>query len=131
MIFRKSSSSSSFDLVDGDNTTGDGSAHFNWSGLTDSHNFATRGAHRWNDYTYISAHQYEDSDDYHEFKKASRTVTNASINALKRPDVGNALQYGHALLVLGFLESHSYLGQYPSGPTGAIQFYNPFVTFTT
>ena len=131
MIFRKSTSSSSFDLVEGSNTAGNGTAHFNWSGLTDSHNFATRGAHRWNDYVHISAHQYEDSDNYHEFKKVSRTVTNASINALKRPDVGNALQYGHALLVLGFLENHSYLGQYPTGPTGAIQFYNPFVTFTT
>tara|TARA_Y100000992_G_scaffold39182_1_gene22008 strand:+ start:110 stop:1243 length:1134 start_codon:yes stop_codon:yes gene_type:complete len=131
MIFRKQSSTGSFDLVEGDNTAGNGTAHFNWSGLTDSHNFATRGAHRWNDYTYISAHQYEDSEDYHEFKKASRTVTNASGNALKNPIFGNALQYGHALLVLGFLENHSYLGQYNSGPTGAIQFYNPFVTFTT
>ena len=132
MIFRKSTSSSSFDLVEGDNTTGNGTAHFNWSGLTDSHNFATRGAHRWNDYTYISAHQYEDSDDYHEFKKASRTVTNASGNALKSPISNNSLQYGHALLVLGFLENHQYLSAYGnSGPTGAIQFYNPFVTFTT
>ena len=131
MIFRKNSQNNHFQLVEGDNTSGNGSAHFNWSGLTDQHNFSSRGAHRWNDYVYISAHQYEDSDNYHEFKKVSRTVTNASGNALKRPDTGNALQYGHALLVLGFLENHQYLGQYPSGPTGAIQFYNPFVTFTT
>lgn len=131
MVFRQSAQSSNFNFVEGDNTAGNGTAHFNWSGLTDSHNFAARGAHRWNDFSYISAHQYEDSENYHEFKKASRTVTNASGNALRNPIFGNSFQYGHALLVLGFLENHSYLGTYPTGATGAIQFYNPFVTFTT
>ena len=130
IVFRKEASASIFNLKTG-TITGD-QAQFQWSGpstKTDKNN--GRGIHRWNDEVIISDIQYEDSEDYHDFKKVSRTVTNASGDSLRNPH-DTSSNNARMILCLGFLESHSYLAQYGnSGATGGVQYYNPFVTFTT
>ena len=69
----------------------------------------------------ISDHQYEDVEDFSQFKKVSRTVT---------LDSGTSRKYNFSV---GFLESHHYLLAIIMGynpPSGSVDFYNCFVVFS-
>ena len=133
IIFRKAADASSTILregsvsgvVSGKSTFSQG--HYQWSGPTldtGSDGFGTRGINRWNDFADISDHKYEDAEDYHEFKKVSRTIYGEDLRS------GNTSRL--AILSLGFLENHSNLPDSRTGtPSGAVHFYNVFATFDT
>ena len=94
-------------------------SHFNWCGF--SHSGTAEFTSRWIDILTVDSNDYYDSEDLAEFTKLTLTMTLPS---------GTSRKLGFALY---FAENHSYLpttAPDPNPPSGAIQFYQPHISFT-
>jgi hypothetical protein len=103
-------------LVTGTQTAGLNSVQ-QWSGLDDATSgFPAKYALRWNDTVNIQSIDYKSTNDHQQFRKVEKEVTLQS-------GTGRRLGLG-----LFFGENQGNLDE-SGNPTGAIQFYNPFIVF--
>jgi hypothetical protein len=99
--------------------------HYNWSGLSDIFTFGeNRYPLRWNDSINTQSITYENAEDFAHFKAVTKTITLS-------PESNTFNRLGFAMF---FSENQSYMTEpppSPNPPSGAIQFYNPFVIFSS
>ena len=94
---------------------------FHWGGNSQYLGNNVYGA-RWNDTSNVESITYKDAEDYPEFIAIEKTITLQS---------GTGRKMG---LGMYFMENQSYLPETPPDPnplSGSIQFYNPFLIFST
>ena len=100
-----------------------GQGAFNWSGNSeDLTGFPSRYGGRWNDTCFIQSITYKDAEDYPDFIAVEKTFTLQS-------GTGRRLGFGTY-----FMENQSYMPITPPSPnplSGSIEFYNPFVIFSS
>lgn len=95
---------------------------YHWSGNSQYLNLDDKYGGRWNDTSNVQSITYKDAEDYPDFIAVEKTITLQS---------GTGRKMG---LGMYFMENHSYLPATAPDPnplSGSIEFYNPFLIFSS